>query len=278
MMDCERKSGRGFHSQPTRREFVAAGIGVSTAALVAISAMDAAAAEESGAPAPVGKSLVEAGQTILFQGDSITDASRSREDRAANSPVALGKGYVWLAASQLLVDRPDGGFKLFNRGISGNKVHQLDERWQADCLDLKPDVLSILIGVNDYWHKVKHGYSGTLDKYETDYRALVQRTREALPAVRLVICEPFVLRNPGADENLAKTWAVDNSWIPDFDGYRAAAKQVADDANVPLVPFQSMFDAAAKIAPPERWLVDGVHPTPDGAALMAHWWLKAAGA
>jgi lysophospholipase L1-like esterase len=157
-------------------------------------------------------------------------------------------------------------------------VYQLAERWQADCFDLKPDVLSILVGVNDYWHKLKHGYAGTLETYETDFRALIKRTRDALPAVQLVICQPFVLRNPGADEKIAKTWAVDDTWFPDFDGYRAVAKKVADEAGAAFVPFQAMFDAAAKIALPERWLVDGVHPTPDGAALMAHWWLKAVGA
>jgi lysophospholipase L1-like esterase len=158
--------------------------------------------------------------------------------------------------------------KIFNRGISGNKVYQLAERWQTDCLDLKPDVLSILIGVNDYWHLLKHGYDGTVDKYETDYHALVQRTKAALPDVKLVIGEPFVL----------KVGAVDDSWFPAFDDYRVAANRVAEEAGAVFVPFQMMFDLAAKIAPPERWAADGVHPTSDGAALMAHWWLRAAGA
>jgi lysophospholipase L1-like esterase len=71
---------------------------------------------------------------------------------------------------------------------------------------------------------------------------------------------------------------VDDSWFPDFDGYRAAAKKVAEAAGATFLPFQSMFDAATKIAPPERWAADGVHPNFDGAALMAHWWLKAVGA
>ncbi|HEY4233906.1 MAG TPA: SGNH/GDSL hydrolase family protein [Lacipirellulaceae bacterium] len=265
-------------SQPSRRVFFASGVGVTAAAMAAIAAMEAAAAEENRAAPPAGKLHLEAGQTILFQGDSITDASRSTEHHEANSPLALGKGYAWLAASQLLVDRPEDGLQFFNRGISGNKVYQLAERWQEDCLEPKPDVLSILIGVNDYWAIAKHGYTGTLERYETDYRALVRRTKNALPAVRLVICEPFVLRNPGADEKVAKTWAVDDTWFPDFDGYCFAAKKVANEAGATFVPFQSMFDAAAKIAPPERWLVDGVHPTPDGSALMAQWWLKAVGA
>jgi lysophospholipase L1-like esterase len=96
----------------------------------------------------------------------------------------------------------------------------------------------------------------------------LKRTKDALPDVKLVICEPFVL----------KVGAVDDAWFPEFDGYRAAAKRVAEEAGAVFVPFQSMFDAAAKIAPPAHWAADGVHPTTHGAALMAHAWLKVIGA
>ena len=215
-----------------------------------------------------GKSLISPGQTILFQGDSITDAGRKRDDSAANSPPGLGKGYAWLAAARLLVDRAGDNLKIYNRGISGNKVYQLAERWQADCLDLKPDVLSILIGVNDFVHNLKGDYGGTLEKYDTDYRTLLKRTKEALPNVKLVLCEPFLL----------KSGAVQDSWLPKFEGYRAAAKKIAADNGAIFVPFQAMFDAAVKVAPPELWAADGVHPSSDGAAFMAHAWLKVAGA
>ena len=197
-------------NQPNRREFCAAGVGVTAAAMTAIVAMDAAADDKQPLAQP-GKALIAPGQTFLFQGDSITDAGRKRDIADANSQPALGNGYAWLAASQLLVDRPDDNLKAFNRGVSGDKVYQLAERSQGDCLDLKPDVVSILVGVNDYWHKAKHGYTGTLETYETDYRALINRTKEALPAVGLVICEPFVL----------KCGNVDDTWFPEFDGYRA---------------------------------------------------------
>jgi lysophospholipase L1-like esterase len=251
-------------SHLTRRHFAS----VSAAGVAALAAAQAAGEEPRGAEPPKG-SFIKPGDTILFQGDSITDAGRKREAAAEpNSQPALGNGYAWLAASQLLVDRPDDELKIYNRGISGNKVYQLAERWQADCLDLKPDVLSILIGVNDIWHKLNGQYDGTVDKYENDYRALVKRTREALPEVRLVICEPFVLR----------CGAVTDKWFPEFDKYRAAAKRVAEEAGATFVPFQAMFDAASKIAPPERWAGDGVHPSADGAALMAHGWLKAVNA
>ena len=103
--------------------------------------------------------LISKGATILFQGDSITDAGRSRERaNVANDQVALGAGYAWLAGAELLVDRPQAELKIYNRGISGNKVFQLADRWQTDCLDLKPNLLSILIGVNDIWHTLNGNY------------------------------------------------------------------------------------------------------------------------
>ncbi len=99
------------------------------------------------------RALIAKNDTVLFQGDSITDMGRSRDTAASpNNASALGVGYASLAGLEVLVDRPDDGLKVFNRGISGNKVYQLAERWDADCLDLKPNVLSILIGVNDIWH------------------------------------------------------------------------------------------------------------------------------
>jgi len=213
-----------------------------------------------------GYPVIDDGDVILFQGDSITDAGRSREtaDRA-NDAAALGPGYVGLAAGQLLTDRPESGLKIYNRGISGHKVFQLADRWQKDCLDLKPNLLSILIGVNDIWHMLNGNYDGTVAVYEKDFFALLERTRKALPGVKLVICEPFVLR----------CGAVDDKWFPLFDHYRAAARKVARSFDTIFVPFQAMFDEASKISPPQHWAGDGVHPTAAGASLMAHNWLKA---
>jgi lysophospholipase L1-like esterase len=214
--------------------------------------------------APSGRVLVSKADVILFQGDSITDAGRSREKASvANQQPGLGSGYAWLAAAELLVDRPRDELKIFNRGISGHKVFQLAERWQADCLDLRPNLLSILIGVNDFWHALDGKYQGTLETYEHDYRQLLERTRKALPKVKLVVCEPFVLR----------CGAVNDKWFPQFDGYRAAAKRVAEAFRTAFVPFQAIFDEAIKYAPPEHWAKDGVHPSSAGASLMAHEWL-----
>jgi lysophospholipase L1-like esterase len=209
--------------------------------------------------------LVKPQNVVLFQGDSITDWGRSRENAAMpNDQKAMGSGYAWLAGVELLVDRPKDELKVFNRGISGNKVFQLADRWQADCLDLKPNVLSILIGVNDFGHTLNGTYKGTVEIYEQDYRALLERTRRALPETKLVICEPFVLR----------CGSVNEKWFPQFDGYRAAARRMAEAFHAPFVPFQAIFDQAVKYAPPEHWSKDGIHPSDAGASLMAHTWLR----
>jgi lysophospholipase L1-like esterase len=209
--------------------------------------------------------LLAEGNTILFQGDSITDAGRDKKNQVANKQQAFGRGYAWMASSQLLISQPEKKYTIHNRGISGNKVHQLDARWDKDCLDLKPDVLSILIGVNDIWHGLNGRYDGTVKTYEDDYRKLIARTKKQLPKVKLVICEPFVL----------KCGAVKNNWFPEFDRYREAAKRIATENQATFVPFQSMFDQAIKYAEPKHWAGDGVHPSAHGASLMAHFWLEA---
>ncbi|MCK5270377.1 MAG: SGNH/GDSL hydrolase family protein [Sedimentisphaerales bacterium] len=210
-------------------------------------------------------SVITKGSTILFQGDSITDAGRVRKrENNANDSKAFGKGYVYFIASQLSADYPSDNFKIYNRGISGNKVFQLADRWDRDCLALKPDVLSILIGVNDIWHALKGKSDGTVEKYEKDYAKLLKRTLKELPDVKLVICEPFVLR----------CGAVNDKWFPEFDKYRAVARKMAANSNAIFVPFQSMFDKAVRQAPAKHWAADGVHPTMAGGHLMAEKWLE----
>ena len=154
--------------------------------------------------------------------------------------------------------------QVYNRGISGNKVPDLAARWQADCIDLKPNLLSILIGVNDIWHKLNGRYDGSVEQYESGFNDLIKSTKEALPETKLVICEPFVLR----------CGAVSDKWFPEFDERRAACKRVAEKANAVFVPFQEMFDRALKRAPAEYWAGDGVHPTIAGHGLMAQFWMK----
>ncbi|MCC5932313.1 MAG: SGNH/GDSL hydrolase family protein [Cyclobacteriaceae bacterium] len=205
---------------------------------------------------------------ILFQGDSITDGHRHKDILTPNDPRGLGNGYVSLLAADLLRKYPARGFKIFNRGISGNKVFQLAERWKEDCIDLKPTVLSILIGVNDFWHTKNGNYSGTLDKYRNDYINLLEQTRNELPEIKLIIAEPFAV--PGIR-------AVDHTWYPAFDEYRFVAKEMAGIFKATFIPCQKLFDRAAKKAPGVYWTHDGVHPTHAGSRLMADAWGKALG-
>ncbi|MDT8302986.1 MAG: SGNH/GDSL hydrolase family protein [Sedimentisphaerales bacterium] len=210
-------------------------------------------------------SIIKKDSIIVFQGDSITDAGRDKErENNENDKNALGRGYVYSIAAHLLANQPGDGLKIYSRGISGNKVFQLADRWDKDCLDLKPDILSILIGVNDIWHSLNGNYDGTVEKYEKDYRALLKRTFKALPNLKLVICEPFVLR----------CGAVNDKWFPEFDKYRAVARKMSKEFKTLFVPFQSMFDDAVKEVSPSYWAGDGVHPSMAGAQLMAQEWLK----
>lgn len=204
--------------------------------------------------------------TILFQGDSITDWGRNKGQNTPNTSSALGPGYPLVATAQLLWQFPDLQLQVYNKGISAQKVFQLAERWDADCLAIKPNVLSILIGVNDYWHTLTSGYNGTIETYKTDYKKLLDRTKQALPDVRLIIMEPYAIKG---------VKAVDEKWFPVFDEYRQAAKEIAAEFSATFIPLQGIFEKAIQAAPGSYWTIDGVHPGVAGEGLIAHAWLEA---
>jgi lysophospholipase L1-like esterase len=240
-------------TDPTRREFLAA-----TGGTLGLAAWPARAT-------PAQSQELPPGPTVLFQGDSITDCGRVRSVREPNTGNGLGTGYPLLVASAALRADPARWFQFFNRGISGDKVPDLQARWEADALALKPDFLSILVGVNDYWHKRNAGYAGTVADYESGCTALLESTRKALPNVKLVVLEPFVLRHG----------AVDATWFPEFDERRAVAARVAKRVDALFVPLQAAFDELAAKAPPAHWASDGVHPTPAGHWVIAERWRAA---
>ncbi|MCA9124219.1 MAG: SGNH/GDSL hydrolase family protein [Planctomycetaceae bacterium] len=242
--------------QLIERSAIAAGVAAAVAALP----------KQLQASSPV---VLRKGDVVLFQGDSITDAGRDRNNQdKANHARALGTGYPMLIGPELLRDHASLDLQIFNRGISGHKVPDLAQRWQQDTIDLKPALLSILIGVNDIWHKFAGRYDGTVADYETGLAALLAKTRDALPNVKIVVCEPFVLR----------CGAINDTWFPEFDQRRAVAKKVAADAGTMWVPFQTMFDeAVASGTAPNYWAGDGVHPTLAGHSLMAQTWRKVVG-
>ena len=199
---------------------------------------------------------------ILFQGDSITDAGRSRENNDG-----LGLGYPHLIKAALGFAEP-GKHEIFNRGISGNRVVDLYARIKADIINLKPDVMSILIGVNDVWHEFHESPNGVdADKYFKIYDMLISEVKAALPDIKIMIMEPFVL----------KACATEDKW-DDFDKEvkkRAEmAKKIADKYNLPFMPLQDGFDALCKKAEPGYWLKDGVHPTEMGHEFIKNEWLK----
>jgi lysophospholipase L1-like esterase len=206
------------------------------------------------------------GDVVLFQGDSITDWRRDKKkEDEPNQPGPLGDGYVLYTAASLLVSEAGKDLRIYNRGLSGNKVFQLADRWDKDCIQLQPNVLSILIGVNDFWHTKTSGYTGTVDSYKSDYLALVMRTLDALPNTRIVICEPFIIHGGTA---------LDDTWEHNFAPYREAARSVAAAFGLAFVPFQTVFNEALKKAPAAYWGADGVHPSMAGAQLMAQAWIK----
>ncbi|MET6997133.1 SGNH/GDSL hydrolase family protein [Chitinophaga defluvii] len=210
------------------------------------------------------KHTLKKGDIILFQGDSITDSGRKREEGYNNAGV-LGNGYPYLAAGELLWKHADKDLKIYNKGISGNKVFQLAERWDAECLDIKPNVLSILVGVNDFWHTMSGNYKGTVQTYRDDFTALLDRTKQKLPEVKLIIGEPFAVKG---------VKAVDDKWYPAFNEYRVAARDIAAKFDAAFIPYQSVFDKAQQVAPGVYWTFDGVHPSLAGAKLMAQAWME----
>jgi lysophospholipase L1-like esterase len=209
-----------------------------------------------------------ASPVILFQGDSITDTGRARDQQdKPNSAAALGNGYAHFAAARILARYPERQAQIFNRGISGNRIPDLYARLREDVLNLKPDLLSILIGVNDTWHHFKRNAGVSHEKFARIYRQFLAEVKAELPTIQLVLCEPFVLI----------TGEVTPEWSADITERRAIVADIARESSAIFLPFQRMFDDALTRAPADYWLYDGIHPTPAGHALMAELWLTTTG-
>ncbi|MEK4465648.1 MULTISPECIES: SGNH/GDSL hydrolase family protein [Paenibacillus] len=206
--------------------------------------------------------IFQQNDVILFQGDSITDWGRNHEDASS-----LGVGYAMMVAARLGHLYPEKNLTFFNRGIGGNRIVDLQGRWDKDCLDLKPTWVSIYIGINDTWRRFDSGEETTPEQFEASYRDLIERTRKSLNA-KLVLIEPFVLPVP-EDRR---------TWRQDLDPKIHIVRELARDYGAPLVPLDGLFAAASVKAEPAYWAYDGVHPTPAGHALIADAWLKTMGA
>jgi lysophospholipase L1-like esterase len=199
---------------------------------------------------------------ILFQGDSITDMNRGR---TADPNHILGHSYVFIIAAKYGSSFPDRNLTFINRGVSGNTVVDLAKRWDRDTIALKPDILSILIGVND----LGHGVSPEL--YEKEYDKLLTDTISALPNIRLILGEPFGLPSGKHKDD----W---DRYSRELAGRRAVVKKLGVKYHAAVVHFQKVFDDACAKAPADYWIWDGVHPTYSGHQLMADEWVRVASA
>ena len=206
-------------------------------------------------------------KVILFQGDSITDSGRKNE--WGNN---IGFGYATMVAGALGVKEPYA-YECINKGVSGNRIVDLYARMKIDIINLKPDYMSILIGINDVWHEFGNQNGVDAAKFEMVYDMLISELKTALPNLKIMILEPFVLPGTGTDpEDIPERYAEFRSETL----LRAqAAKRIAEKHNLVFVPLQETFDKVNADAPkPDYWLLDGVHPNPAGHELIKQAWLK----
>lgn len=195
-------------------------------------------------------------KTILFIGDSITDAGR-----AMNDDHILGYGYATMTAGKIGCDHP-GAFRFFNRGVSGNRSIDLYARLKRDIINLKPDYMSIHIGVNDVWHELAFcdGISG--QQYEKIMDALLREIRESLPDTKIILMEPFVLRGTGTERYFEQ-------FESEVKQRAKIARKLAEQHGLPFVPLQEKLEALAAKSSSETVLLDGVHPTFVGHELIS---------
>ena len=198
------------------------------------------------------------GTRVLFQGDSITDMNRGR---TADPNHILGHSYAFLIAAKYGAMLPERQLVFINRGVSGNTVAGLANRWQSDTLDLKPDILSILIGINDASRHTP------LDEWEKGYAKLLADSVASNPNLRIVVGEPFTL----AVGRHKDEW---EEWSSDVKQRQAIVAKLAEKYKATLVQYQKVFDDAAKRAPADYWIWDGIHPTYSGHQLMADEWAR----
>ena len=197
---------------------------------------------------------------ILFQGDSITDAGRNYSDEKS-----FGAGYACMLAGRLGYKNP-GKHTFINKGISGNRVIDLYARWKGDCLNLEPDYISILIGVNDVWHELSNKTGVDAGKFQRIYNILIEETLEKLPNITIVLMEPFLMHGTDTDEK----WDI---FYSEVGARREVVHTVAQKFNLPVVPLQDKFNEMTEKMPASYWTPDGVHPTAAGHALIAEQWL-----
>lgn len=195
---------------------------------------------------------------VLFQGDSITDVGRNRDDFKD-----LGNGYPSIIAEHYQAAASNPPIEWLNRGISGHRVVDLQERWQEECIDLKPDILSILIGINDVWRRYDSNDPTSVQAFEAGYRDLLRRFR-AVSKAKIILIEPFLLH---VSEERRR-------WREDLNPKRLVVAKLAEEFDALYIPMDVVFEQATKTKAPAYWAADGVHPTQAGHRLIADTWNK----
>ena len=206
---------------------------------------------------------------ILFQGDSITDCGRSREVLTD-----VGNGYPYLVRAHYGLERP-GQFEIMNRGVSGNRSVDVYARIKADIINLKPDYLSILMGVNDVWHELAIGNGVATPKFEKIYTMLIEEVLEELPDVKLMILEPYALPGAATEGTLEDGRDKYTVFRKETEEKAAACRRVAEKFGIPFVPLQAKLDEMQVSYGTESVSGDGVHPNVTGHLLIARAWMEA---
>lgn len=205
------------------------------------------------------------GLVFLFQGDSITDGNRGR---SADPNHVLGHGYAFAVASRIGADFPTQDLLFYNRGISGNTVGDLQQRWAPDTLALQPDVLSILVGINDVDQAVNQpAQAGLLADFEHHYRAILAASKAQHPATLFVLGVPFAYPVGRCQAN----WA---QWQAALTARQAVVRQLAAEFGAVLIDYPAVLDRAAQRKPIAYWVWDGIHPTAFAHELLAREWLR----
>ena len=210
-------------------------------------------------------------KTILFQGDSITDANRDREGKDKNR--ILGDGYVNFLGASLMCDYP--GIQIKNTAIAGNRISDLYGRWIEDTLNIDFDMISILCGVNDIGYSLRLNMGADAEKFEFVFDRMLQEVKQAKPQAKIVLCEPFLLKldinEAGNASDIVENWEI---WNKHMLERRAIVKALSEKYKTIFVPFGSMFEEALNKAPAIHWSPDGIHLTMAGNELMAREWLR----
>ena len=192
-------------------------------------------------------------KTFLFQGDSITDANRDDEE-LINS--GLGCGYAFFIASEFEKNNKEN-IRFINRGKSGDRITDVYARIKEDIINLNPDCMSILIGVNDVSHELTMNCGVSPKKFRMIYEMLIDEIKESLPEIKIIILEPFILKGTCTEE----LW---NDFTSEVRKMAEISKQVAEKYDFDFVPLQNRFDELSADGNTGSWTSDGIHPTIEG--------------